>query len=460
MRRDRQAPKHTPAGLFQPRPGFVTAPGLHSRYRRAGIAVAANAASKLLGFGVVAASIALTLPYLGAERFGVWMTILGFATLFAFMDLGAGNALVNRVAAAAARDAEELADVVTGGTAFLALVGSVIGALLLAAAAIAPWHRLLGDGPALLEQETRNAAVLFAALFGVHLFASGASRIFAGLQQAHVAHIAMGCAHVASLVLLPVAAAGQWNIPTLLAMTFGLQVLAGLALVALLARRRLLRWRGAAAALRRQWRPVLGVGGLFMLLQLGTIIGWGADPLLIAATLGPSQVAAYAVVQRLFQLVSQPLAIANAPLWQAYADADTRGDAAFLRNTLRRSMALTAGLAIAGSLLLAVTAETAVRIWTSGTLAVAPEVVALFAVWTVLECCGNALAMFLNGCGIVRAQVVTVVLFCVVTLPAKFLLLHLGLAGLLLATIGGYLLCCVLPYATAFRPAIRAKIGA
>ena len=50
------------------------------RYRMAAWSVVANVLSKGMSLTVIVMSVSLTLPYLGAERFGVWMTISSFVT--------------------------------------------------------------------------------------------------------------------------------------------------------------------------------------------------------------------------------------------------------------------------------------------------------------------------------------------------------------------------------------------
>ena len=68
------------------------------RYRR----VVLTATGSLVARGVTAltmlVSVPLTVGYLGAERYGMWMTISSLITFFSFVDLGIGNGLVNSIA--------------------------------------------------------------------------------------------------------------------------------------------------------------------------------------------------------------------------------------------------------------------------------------------------------------------------------------------------------------------------
>ena len=72
----------------------------------------------------------------------------------------------------------------------------------------------------------------------------------------------------------------------------------------------------------------------------------------------------------------------------------------------------------------------------------------LAALWAVLSNCGNTLAMFLNGAGIIKFQVVVAAMFGIGCLLVKILFTHLyGIAGVPWATIITYSLITVLPCA-------------
>ena len=89
--------------------------------------------------------------------------------------------------------------------------------------------------------------------------------------------------------------------------------------------------------------------------------------------------------------------------------------------------------------------------------AVSLGLLAAFAAWTLLESTGNAFAMYLNGCGIVRLQVWVVLAFCLVALPLKFALgVNFGATGVVLASVIAYLLTNVGLYGTIFRSQLLA----
>ncbi len=434
---------------------------IDERYRRAAWSTVTNLLSKGLAMAVILLGVHWTVSYLGAERFGIWMTIASFAAMLTFLDLGVGNALVNHVAERAARDdPAALETAISGGLGFLGLIGGAVTAVLALLAALLPWAGLIKVADPQLVEETRRAALLFAPLFGINLFAAGIQRVFWGLQRAFEGHAAAAIASVLAIAALWVAAHHRAGVTVLLAVTLGIQSLAAVPLLVLLIARRQISIRAMRSATRSEGGALFRAGSLFLVLQVGTMIGWGADSLIISGTLGAASVALYALTQRLFQFASQPLATVNAPLWGAYSDARARGDRQFIRQTLRRSMTLTFAVATAGVVLISLTSDWLLDRWTGGTVRVPQSFINVFAVLVILECCGNAFAMFLNGMQIVRPQVVVVVLFCALTLPVKILGVHQGgLTVIPLATVIVYASIHLFFYGWYFRRTLKSLLA-
>jgi len=461
LRKTAAVPVPVPAPAPAPAPAAASAAASADdravlRQRRARAAFAVSLLAKAVGMLGMVLGVHLTLPYLGTERFGVWMTVASLSTLLSFMDLGIGNALTNRVAQQAAQPQREaLRRTISGGLGGLMLLGLLSAALLVAIAAALPWDRLLKGSQAATLAEARTAAMSFGALFGLGMLSTGLHRVFAGLQRAHEAHGAAVLGGLLSLAGLWLCTARQAGVPTLLLVTLGSHLLATLPLLWRLHRQQLFAWRTARQTSRAETGHLLQVGSLFLLLQLGCMLGWGADNLIVASRLGATEAAAYALAQRLMQLVALPLALLNAPLWAAYADAHVRGDAAFIGRTLRRSLANTALLATVGVLTVLWLAEPALALWTGRQVSVPGSLLLSLGLWTVLEATGNAWAMGLNGCGVIRPQVVSALLFCALVAPLKWLFAaHWGTAGVPVATILAYLVAVPLLYATVFRQAM------
>jgi O-antigen/teichoic acid export membrane protein len=425
------------------------------------LSAAAGLLSRSVNFVMLFAVVPLTLPHLGAERFGVLMTILGYGALFSFVDLGIGSALIRETARSNAVDEpDRLADMLGSGFALLIGLGLVFSLGLLVAAHLLPIDRVFLRLPAQYVAETRDALTVFALMFGVALPLQGLQKIYQGFQQAYLTHTASAVLSMVALAALYFSPADSLTMPVVVAWVYGLPALAPLVFLPTFWARRLSGYRPRWATTVLHARLLLRAGSLYLMLQMGYVLGWSIDGSLSSAMLGASSAGLLAVVQRLFQLVTVPLSLLNAPLWPAYSDAAARGDREFLRTTLRKSMFFTLLLAALASAALVVWRDEIVALWFGKQLLVPATLIVLAAVMATLEATGNSFAMYLNGMHVLKPQLVVAGSFVLVSIPVKYALIRLyGVEGLVASTILCYTLCVVIPYATVFRRQVFSAVS-
>ena len=415
--------------------------------------ILANLMSKGIAFILLFVAIPLTLPYLGAERFGVFMTVLSYAAILTFFDLGIGNALIGDIARHnAAKDEKALRLSLSSGLLMLVFLGVLMGSAGLAVALYVPPDLLFKNLSIEHHDEVRASLVVFVLAYAASIPLQGMQRVMQGLQKSYVAHAASAALATTALILLLIASSRHAGIPVLIAIAYAVPLLAPLAYAAFLFREYVpwgwLGWPALWAGARR----LFGLGGLFFLLQLGAVVGWGMDGALTSALLGAASAGTLAIVQRLFQLITYPLAIVNAPLWPAYADALARADKAFIRKTFRRSLIYTFSFAVLAAIGLCVLREPIQALWIGKGVILPTELVFLVAAWTVVEATGNAFAMYLNGMLIIKPQLYVNLFFIVLSLTLKyFAITNFGLVGIPAAALIAYLIAVILPYLTVFR---------
>jgi O-antigen/teichoic acid export membrane protein len=431
------------------------------RYRLAALGAMTTVASRLAGIGLILVTVRWAAPQLGPERFGVWATFSGLATALTFLDLGVGNALVNRIAhATASGDSHRVTTVLMGGLGWLVAIGSVATVVLVTASAWVPWAGLFKLSDAMSKDEVLQAAIVFCALFGLNIVSTGMLKVLVGQQRSHEAQLISTLAAFLAYPTTWLALKHGNNVGLLLAAGLGTQAILIISMVLLLlAKRGLLSVGRIGISMREERRNLFATGALFLIVQIGTAIGWGSDTLVLAGIAGAADVATFAVVQRLFLFAFQPVAILNGSLWAAYSDAHARDDRDFIRNTLRRSIALSLSVGGGLSILLLLFGGRLALFWTENAIDVPWSLLAVFALWTPLEAVGTAVAYYLNGTGIVREQMVVVLVFCALALPAKiFAAMHAGAPGLVGATVLAYAVSHIGLYGTVYRRRILAPI--
>ena len=421
----------------------------------------ASVVSSLLAFANTILAVSLTIGYLGEERFGIWMTVASIASMLSFMDFGVGNGMVSQIARSnVANEKRALALTATRGLLTLSLIGAVVGLGLFLANSIFPLFKILNIKS---EDAIADAQVLisvFIILFAINIPVSGFFKILQGLQRGWMVHTTRSCASILSLLLIYVLSRNEAAPVFLLLATYGVTVITPMALLpwciksGLLTRKANSDWQAA----KSEYRSLINFGGLFLVLQLGIMVGWGSDAFIISALTTVSAVTQFAIVQRLYQVVSIPMNILNNPLWGAYADAHAHGDTEFIRRTLKVSLAGTLLMSTGLSLTLFFLSDHIITIWIDDHVDISRNLILAFTVWKVLQSLGHAFSMALNGLHIVKIQVYSVLLLCFFAIPLKVIYTpQFGAAGAVWSTVIAYTLSTVLFYIFSFRHHIIAN---
>jgi O-antigen/teichoic acid export membrane protein len=138
----------------------------------------------------------------------------------------------------------------------------------------------------------------------------------------------------------------------------------------------------------------------------------------------------------MFALISMMATMFVTPLWPAYAEAISRGDVAWVKHSLWKSMTVVLLASAAASILLLLASRELIYWWAGPTIHPPMILLVGLAVWTVMESCGIALAAFLNGSGFLHFQIAVAAVFGVSCITAKvYLARRYGSAGLPWATI-------------------------
>jgi len=423
------------------------------RYRLALITMLTNIISRSLSVLIMLLTVSWTVPYLSAERFGVWMTIASFVGLLSFMDFGVGNALTNRVAIMASKESpQNLVGTISGGLGLLFLIGLVVGTILTGLAYFVPWDILIKVHDISTQKEVHDSVLIFCGLFGLNIFTSGVQRIFAGLQRSSDSHIVSAMCSITILLTMWFVTREEAGVPILLLVMFGGQSLSSLVLIYVLCKRDQFKFLLIQPNLSFESKLLIRTGGAFLLIQIGSMLVSGADSLLISSQLGAEYVASFAIVTRLFQVSTQPVIILNSPLWGAYADARARNEKIFVRKTFKLTLLVSSIYSTSTMFLLVLFGERIVHFWIGNAIQIPIGLIVTYGLWSIVEAFGCSFGTFLNGCGFLRPQIISVLFFCTVGISAKFVLLRLfGVEGMILSSLFSYIFITILVYGWLFK---------
>ena len=348
--------------------------------------------------------VPVVLHHLGSELYGVFATITAIAGLVGWADFGIGNGLISEIADAEGRD--DRASVARAvSTAFFALLllALALAALFAAAYPFVPWPSVFNvSGSAATDVGAATAAFAAGVLLAMPLGVVQRAEI--GLQEMFVASAWQALGTLLGLAGVIVAVAVGASLPYLV---LALSVTPALALAGngaeLFYRRR--TWLRPTLRLvnRETARRLLRIGSLFFVLQIAVAVAYESDALVLTQILGPSAVTTYAVTMRVFLVVPVLAGFVLAPLWPAYGEAISRGDAEWVRRTLRRAVRGGLLLSVSGATILALVARPFIHLWAG----FRPPVLLVVAValWMIVMTTAAVLAAFLNGARVIRPQV-------------------------------------------------------
>ncbi|MFZ0704272.1 MAG: oligosaccharide flippase family protein [Candidatus Korobacteraceae bacterium] len=430
------------------------------RYRRIVTAVVSGGAARVLSSLLTLISLPLAVRYLGAERYGIWATVASVAVWFNLLDLGIANSLTNLISQAYARQ-----DRTEAAQAFSNALAVTIGAVGLAACILGfwlphvNWIAVFNASPS-LQPEVRTTILIAAILMLVGLPLNLAGKLFAGYQELNTYNKTLAVGAVGSVVGL---VAGIWlhvPMPTLFLLSFGSITLVAMAtlLWLVLWHKPWLRPRFKLVSLRGTL-DLLSTGWSFLLIQAAALVVFSTDNIIVSHYLGAAEVTPYSVTWRVVGLGAVLQALAFPALWPAYAEANARGDVAWIRKTFAIVMRATIALNVVWAVFLLGFGRFGIRLW-AGPAAVPPySLLFWMALWSVIAGFCTAQSCLLGALNYTRVQAVASALAAIVNLALSIVLVvRIGSVGVILGTVISYVVVLVVPQSFAVVGALR-KLG-
>jgi O-antigen/teichoic acid export membrane protein len=395
-------------------------------------------------------TVPLTLKYLGNERFGLWMTISSVLAMASFADFGIGNGVLNTVSEAFGKD--DMTGVRKAVSSGFAILSSIAALLLLSFFIIfrfINWGDFFRVASSQARVEAGPALAVFATCFALNISMDVVQRVQLGLQQGYRYSLWQLCGSTMGFIGVLGGIRLQVSLPVLVMAVAGVPILA----TALNAMHFFFFVRpdlrpSVELVSRDTISQIAKLGSFFFVLQVVVGVSFSADNFIVARTLGALSVPEYSIPQRMFALITMMSGMLVAPLWPAYGEAISRGHIRWVRHTLRSSLLMVLGATSVASCILLLFSHRLIYWWVGSRIHPSFLLLLGLAIWTVIGCCGDALAMFMNGAGIVRFQVVVASIFGIVCVTTKVLFVHhFGIVGIPWATISAYVMFTALPCA-------------
>jgi O-antigen/teichoic acid export membrane protein len=184
-------------------------------------------------------------------------------------------------------------------------------------------------------------------------------------------------------------------------------------------------------------KDITGLGFKFFVLQVGAVLLYSTDQVIITMFLGPEYVTDYDIAYKYFQLILLAFSIYLAPYWSAFGDAFQRKDKVWIKKHIKKLVSLWA----LGTLMLFVMvmlADDAYSLWIGEDISINMIISISMAIYVSTYMFQSIFINFINGIGKLRIQMIHIGVSAVLNIPLSIFLattFGLGVSGVIIATI-------------------------
>jgi O-antigen/teichoic acid export membrane protein len=401
-----------------------------------------------LGIGLNFFVIPVTLSLLSTDKYGIWITLQSVFSWITLFDIGIGNGLRNKLAIALSqKDMLNAKKYISTGYFIIALIGFFLIIILLVGVNLVNW-RVIFKSDLLTNKEYQRLILIsisslilcfvlglinqilsafqknsYTNLISIMSNSMFIALIFAFRQSFQSDLISVATCYFLCLII-------SYILITLGFFIYNRSVLPGIKYIEL-----------------EKIADILKLGGSFFIVQIAVLLIFSIDNFLILQLLGPSAVAQYNIVYRVFSIFTIGFGIIMGPLWSAFTEANEKNDVVWIKNIIRKLHLALVPLVIS-LVIVSIFFNRLLILWlprdksfnTQTLLIVCMAFFVLVSIWN------NIYASYLNGVSETKVQVRTAVIGALINIPLAIVFVkyvHLGLSGVILSMISSLIIFSV-----------------
>lgn len=407
----------------------------------------------LLSFGTKGGSILiglmlvpLTINYINSTKYGIWLTISSIAGWMSFFDFGMGNGLKNKLAQALALNEIRTAQIYVSTTYFiLAGLATLLFLSYFLISSFLNWNDLLNI-PTSVSENIQLVILITVGCFCVQFIVQTINVVLAAIQEPAKASLISFFGQFALLItVFTLKYTVEGNLIVLVLALTVVPVIVMLLASFILYNSKLKSISPSISMVDLSHvKSIFGVGSVFFVLQLGSLVLFQTDNIVITRVLGPEAVTEFNVTHKLFSIVTMVFTIIVTPYWSAFTDAYTKGDYAWIEANLKLVRKLWLIVTFLVVPVIWLLSPWIFEIWIGGTVPVSSLLSISMACYVIGITGMMVNCYFLNGVGKVRIQLILYLIVCIVNIPLSVLLCRLiGVSGVVLSNVLMFALMCI-----------------
>lgn len=377
--------------------------------------------------------VPITINYLDAEQYGIWLTLSSIVSWIAYFDIGLGHGFRNKFAEAKACGDIVLARKYVSTTyALLSIIFSIVLVIMLIINTFIDWTLVLNISTS--NVLLRNVVGIL--VFGVAIsFVLNVSTIMLSAdQKPALASIISTIGQAAALLVIFILTLSTNGNMELIAIALSWVP----CLVVFLSSLYLYRHQYIEYSPSRRFvdfslaRDIIFLGGKFFVIQISMLVIFQMVNIILSRVLGPDMVTVYNVTYKYYSVSLMVFNIILAPFWSAFTDAYTQQDLCWMKHIKKKLIKIWVAVVIFNFALLLIS-PLFFKLWLKETVSIPLSVSIAMCIYLCVLSYSSMYMTLLNGIGKVAVQMVVYVVCALFSLPLSYYLCGVyGIVGILL----------------------------
>ena len=391
--------------------------------------------------------VPLTLNYVNSDTYGIWLTLSSMVAWMSFFDVGINNGLKNKLAEAIAHEDYNLGKKYVSTT--YALLCAVFIPILIIGLCVAPfinWYSLLNLSNSVVP-DLLSAVLIVITYFCVQFILSTINVILLADQSPAESSLRTLLQHIVSFLIITILLFTTKGSLIKLCVAFCISPL----IVLLLFNFTLFsgRYKQISPSFKsidvKVLPSLMKLGAQFFIIQIAAIIQYQMMNFIIIRYYGATEVTAYNIANKYFNVLYMVWGILITPLWAATTDALSKGDFLWIRNTARRYLSLFF-LFLLMSVVMLWIAPFIYHLWIGDKVLISFGLSLWNMIYFLVLMFGCVFVYILNGAGLLKVQTVASIISPFVFLLSFYYFVHHGygvysvLISAVLSNFNGFLL--------------------
>lgn len=383
--------------------------------------------------------VPLTIDYVSASEYGIWLTISSIVGWFSLVDIGMGSGLKNKLTEALAQNDIILAKKYVSTTYIsLGVFVTLIFSILLAVTCFIDWAVILNQPDSMKSMLTETMFIVVA-FFAMRMIVSLISMIL----TAHMLPAASTAINTASnlltlIVILILTELIPGDLRVLALVLSGIPVLIYILVTIILFSK---KYKNISPSWKyfdkREMKSLLNLGVGFFFIKISMILLFQTSNIIIIHWFTNEDVVVYNVAYKLFSVAFIMFDMLVQPYWTAFTDAWVKKDNEWIQDSIAKLLRIWKVISLCCIIVLLLS-PIIYKIWIGDSVHIPFILSAVMCLYFICRCYGGTYNMFINGTGKIRIQSITLAIMTLLYFPLAYFLakiLNIGLIAIPLSLI-------------------------